>query len=833
MPEKRKCCEPAKRDHAALFFVSFYLLTMLLIFSVPCAHAEADAVPVQSLKLQETSVTLLLGAEGHESYQLMPVILPENATDQELIWASSDEAVAIVDKSGKVSAVSPGKATITATTTDPSLQKPRTASCRITVQQAVTEIHLDTHEAEISRRGKLELGASVLPDNASNRKVTWTSSDPKVAAVSARGAVSPKSPGTCIISCEAADGSGVSDTCTVTVFQQITGLKPGNGRLKLAAGQQEYVAVQILPEDAKYRSVSWETSDPSVVTAEDAGDGGILLTGKWTGNAKVTGTADDGSGTKTVISVQVTAPDYHTLPTISWQGYELTPMHYEIFSTDEITEMRIRFACTDVPRALLYEHMNQFRLADERGSPGPASSCMIAEEGMLQQRDFSETTCVFDVCFTQPYSEEDPFAHVAGFIPAGSEDICPLPPRGREAPERCCFRTEDGTYVISLYTEEAEAQMLALYSAEMRNRDVRMILGGTFFPVSSDEKLRAGRDFLYKIPCKTLALTVSKWMDIDPWYTSGSWTLTEITSSDQGPGIGGNFQKCTYRLEDPDSIRYDHPPFNFSCKELNFLIGEKGIDSLAFLTGMEDSPFYYAMSFVDTLNILTQDENLPMTDPALRCWMMLLQEKPRDQYHILVNGKDIGEYDFDTDLPAFLERNRSFLGNYLLSQCVKHARILSHENTPAELNRNMFRNRKAVVILKRNLVSSDAEFPDCPNTLDPDSGDQDLFSRLPDSFLASSVEEADLVIVIYNNFFVDGAWYSGNQKIRDAYGCTTYLMVFERGEEKTWSYSNWTKIAGIKVASDLPRNKQIWGKNLNDGSPQFSQAIDQLLKYLD
>ena len=163
---------------------------------------------VTGVSLSKASLTLDVG--GTED--LIATITPETATDKNLTWASDANGVATVDQNGKVNAVAPGTANITVTTQDGS----HTATCAVTVTQPVTGVTLDPTSLSLFTGDTATLTATVEPENATNKNVTWSSDKPEVATVE-NGKVTAVKEGTATITVTAQDGSGVSTSCSVTV----------------------------------------------------------------------------------------------------------------------------------------------------------------------------------------------------------------------------------------------------------------------------------------------------------------------------------------------------------------------------------------------------------------------------------------------------------------------------------------------------------------------------------------------------------------------------------------------------------------------------------------
>jgi len=166
-------------------------------------------VPV-SITLDITSTVIYL----EETLQITATVLPDNALDKSLTWTSSDDSVVMVSTSGLVTAASEGSATITATTVNG-----LTAICSIIVLSAIPEmpvcITLDITAARLHPGETLQLIETVLPTNAPQKSVTWTTSDSSITTVSAGGLVKAITPGEVIIT--ATTVNGLTAICVVTV----------------------------------------------------------------------------------------------------------------------------------------------------------------------------------------------------------------------------------------------------------------------------------------------------------------------------------------------------------------------------------------------------------------------------------------------------------------------------------------------------------------------------------------------------------------------------------------------------------------------------------------
>ena len=243
-------------------------------------------VPVASIKTSKTlEVTV-----GDEPAELAVEIAPEDATYKDLEWSSSDEEVVKVDDSGIVTAVKAGKAVLTATANDPGIDKKVSASISVTVLQPVLSLGLDQSTVELAKGKSVTLAAEMTPEDASNKQLTWTSSDPAVAAVDSKGKVTAKGLGNATITCEAADGAGASVSCEVEVFVPVAAVKSDAKTISVNTEETtEPVSITIDPEDAKYKDVTWSTADETIATVSEDG----RITGVKAGKTKITATSAD------------------------------------------------------------------------------------------------------------------------------------------------------------------------------------------------------------------------------------------------------------------------------------------------------------------------------------------------------------------------------------------------------------------------------------------------------------------------------------------------------------------------------------------------------------
>lgn len=248
-------------------------------------------VPVESLTLSSQDLKMRVG----QTSTLTATIKPDNATDKTVTWSSSDEAVVIVNADGQVTAKSLGQAVITAKSGEVS------AECTVIVEATPVEsVTLNQTTATLKAEQTLQLTATVSPDTATDKTVTWTTSDATVATVSETGLVTALKVGTAVITATAT--SGVKAECTVTVAETaVESVTLNHDTLELRLGDSSHLTATVLPEDATDKTVTWSSSDTDVVTVDQ--DGNIKAVDMKEGGATVTATAVNGMSASCHVTV--------------------------------------------------------------------------------------------------------------------------------------------------------------------------------------------------------------------------------------------------------------------------------------------------------------------------------------------------------------------------------------------------------------------------------------------------------------------------------------------------------------------------------------------------
>ncbi|WP_052461595.1 Ig-like domain-containing protein, partial [Capnocytophaga canis] len=256
-------------------------------------------ITVAYVSLDNETITLLEG----DTKTLVATVSPTNATNKKITWTTTDKTIATVDANGKVTAITAGVVSITATTEDGG----KKASCRVTVEKnivAVTNVSIQPESIVLAIGNQRQLSATVSPTNATNKKVTWTSADPSIATVTANGKVTGVASGTVYITATTEDG-GKKASCKVTVESVIavTNVSIQPETITLPVGDELQLTATVSPTNATNKKVTWTTANAGIAKVDNHGK----VTGVASGTVYITATTEDGGKTATC-KVSVTTP---------------------------------------------------------------------------------------------------------------------------------------------------------------------------------------------------------------------------------------------------------------------------------------------------------------------------------------------------------------------------------------------------------------------------------------------------------------------------------------------------------------------------------------------
>ena len=317
----------------------------------PEPEPEPEEVSVEGVALNMQNVTLEVG----KTITLQATITPDNATNKNVTWTSENKEIASVSD-GIVTAIKPGETTITVTTQDGE----KTATCKIIVIQSeepepepepeevpVEGVALNMQNVTLEVGETTSLQATITPDNATNKNVTWTSENKEIASVS-DGIVTAIKSGETTITVTTQDGEKTA-TCEVTVLQSeepepepepepeeipVEGVTLNIQNTTLNIGETTTLVATITPNDATNKNITWTSENEDIATVNNG-----LVTAIGPGETTITVTTQDGKKTATC-KITVTEEEEKLISTITYDNTELTNQDVTAtitFNRDDVT----------------------------------------------------------------------------------------------------------------------------------------------------------------------------------------------------------------------------------------------------------------------------------------------------------------------------------------------------------------------------------------------------------------------------------------------------------------------------------------------------------------
>jgi len=242
-------------------------------------------VPVTGFEIYPSALEVNL----NRTATLETRITPENATVKDVIWESSDENIATVDENGIITGVALGDCIISATSKDSGI----TRECALTVVSKPESITLAPKSQIIDLYDTYALTYEILPTTVTDKRVTFTSSDTKIASVDSVGVVTALKVGSVVITVSTVEGN-LKATCNITVRDiRVYSVSLDKKSLSLIVGDTDTLVASILPVDARIKDVTWSSSNSNVATVDENG----FVTAVGAGTAKITVTTTDGKKT--------------------------------------------------------------------------------------------------------------------------------------------------------------------------------------------------------------------------------------------------------------------------------------------------------------------------------------------------------------------------------------------------------------------------------------------------------------------------------------------------------------------------------------------------------
>lgn len=283
------------------------------ICTIKITGEVAPEVAVEGFEFDNYDVKL----EVDSTSIINAIITPENATNKNVTWYTSAPSIVTVEN-GVLTGKAEGTALVSATcaaTRETKVAKV-TVGPKTTPTVPVESIKLSKNKLKLKINETFKLTATLKPENATDKNVTWTSSNPEVAAVSDQGVVTATTAGTATITVTSKDGK-VSDTCEVTVDEKevptvsVKSVKLDKNKVKLNVSETETLKVKINPSDATNQEVVFTSSDEKIATVDGQG----VLKAISAGTTTITVTTVDGGFTDTCEVTVEEVKDPTTPPT--------------------------------------------------------------------------------------------------------------------------------------------------------------------------------------------------------------------------------------------------------------------------------------------------------------------------------------------------------------------------------------------------------------------------------------------------------------------------------------------------------------------------------------
>lgn len=324
------------------------MTTLLCYIFVSCSKDDVDdTIPVSAVTISEgASFSLTEGA----THTFRASVAPSDATNKTVTWSSSASAVVSINaQTGAAEALAAGEATITARAGSVS------ATCRVTVTESnvpVTSVAISPEQVSaLNPEGTVQLSATVLPENATDKSVVYASLDQTVATVSETGLVTAVAVGSTKITATAGEHQ---DEITINVEPAtiaVTGVSITNSDILLTVGDASTGTLQlsatVQPATATNKNLTYSIDNSNIATVSETG----LLTAVNGGVTKVTVTTEDGSYTdEMTVNVKVPLPNTSG-GTWSYDGDDYTTLLYYVETTPQTdadpTELRYAYTFSD------------------------------------------------------------------------------------------------------------------------------------------------------------------------------------------------------------------------------------------------------------------------------------------------------------------------------------------------------------------------------------------------------------------------------------------------------------------------------------------------------
>ncbi len=310
----------------------------------------------ESIDLSPESVAAAAGRKT----QITATVLPKGTNDKSLTWVSGDESIATVSAKGQVTIVGVGQTQVTATANaNPAI----TASVPVQGMELAQSITFDNTLYTVNVGETTKVFATVQPDTATDRSVTYQVKDKRVASVDENGVVTGLKGGKTTVYAYANDGSKKRAAATLQVLVPVTGVTYKYMDVRVGAGGYGTFTAEILPKNATDKAMTWVSADEGIATVTGTTNRFKVKGRRW-GRCKITGTTEDGGFTveiyvdvgslrHAVTATTVTIKDgkpYLTLKNLS--DMDISQIRFEMLGYDDSLQPIVMSYNTEDPYTL-------------------------------------------------------------------------------------------------------------------------------------------------------------------------------------------------------------------------------------------------------------------------------------------------------------------------------------------------------------------------------------------------------------------------------------------------------------------------------------------------
>ncbi|MFI3285956.1 MAG: Ig-like domain-containing protein [Rikenellaceae bacterium] len=277
----------------------FLLPILTALFYVSCQETTVD-VAVESITLNVNSLDIVKGATKSLSFE----ILPAEADNLNVKWSSSDSDVASVSQEGLVTAVSVGEAKITVSSDYNSTIQDECIVTVLTDVVSVESVSLTKESISLIEGDTELLVATILPEDASNKGVKWSSNNEDVATVDQDGTVKAVGAGQASITVSSKESAELKGVCLVTVTQAtiaVESIEIPEEDSTIAVGGELQLSAEVLPLDATNRAIQWSSDNEEVATVDQNG----RVTAIAQGSANISAVSDEDVSIKDIFALTV------------------------------------------------------------------------------------------------------------------------------------------------------------------------------------------------------------------------------------------------------------------------------------------------------------------------------------------------------------------------------------------------------------------------------------------------------------------------------------------------------------------------------------------------